>query len=157
MIIIGLDPGTATTGFGLIEVNGGKSKYLDAGVITTPADSPMPERLETIYTEVRELMKEYKPDLAAIELLYFGNNVTTAISVGQARGVLLLASYQRNLEIVEYTPLQIKMAITGFGRADKPQVQSMVQTLLGLKTLPRPDDAADALAVALCAAHSIKK
>jgi crossover junction endodeoxyribonuclease RuvC len=147
--ILGIDPGTATTGFGLIEKTGQNLKFLDAGVILTPKDQPMGERLVTLYTELTGLIAELKPDQAAVELLFFARNVTTAITVGQARGVIMLALAEANLPIGEYTPMQIKQAVTSYGRADKAQIQQMVKTLLRLDAIPRPDDAADGLAIAI--------
>lgn len=155
MKIIGIDPGTATTGFGVIQRQGGKVTFVDAGVITTPPTDPMPERLATIYTELTHLIKQHKPDQMAVELLFFTNNITTAMSVSQARGVVLLVAAQSGLPVAEYTPLQVKQAVTGYGQAAKQQVQQMVKTLLALKTIPKPDDAADALAVALCCLQTL--
>lgn len=155
MRILGIDPGTATTGFGCIEVTGPKTVIVGAGVITTAAGLEMGERLATIYTELNELIREFKPDKVAVELLFFARNVTTAISVGQARGVIILSAAQHNLPVDEFTPLQVKQAVTGYGKADKRQVQEMVKTLLALKQIPKPDDAADALAIALCSAQSL--
>jgi crossover junction endodeoxyribonuclease RuvC len=155
MRIIGIDPGTATTGFGLIEASNDRLTFLDAGVITTKPTISMPERLDIIYRDISGLLKEFKPDQAAIELLFFGTNVTTAISVGQARGVALLALQQAGLSIAEYNPMQIKMTITGYGGAKKPQMQEMVRLLLNLKVIPKPDDAADALAIAMTHARTI--
>ncbi|HUD10919.1 MAG TPA: crossover junction endodeoxyribonuclease RuvC [Candidatus Saccharimonadia bacterium] len=149
MRIIGVDPGTATTGFGIIEYSRGKSTFVDAGVITTPAGQPMPERLITIHAELAQVIAETKPDQAAVELLYFATNVTTAISVGQARGVILLTLAEAGLIPAEYTPMQIKQAVTGYGGAKKPQIQEMVRVLLKLPTIPHPDDAADGLAIAI--------
>ena len=154
MRVLGIDPGTATTGFGVVERQKGNNKYIAAGVITTPADEPMVNRLDTIYQEVKQLITEYKPDYMAVELLYFASNVTTAFSVGQARGVVLLAAGQAGLQIAEYTPLQVKQAVTGYGRADKKQIQEMVKVLLKLPEIPKPDDAADGLAIAICCANS---
>ncbi len=155
MRILGIDPGTATTGFGVIEKKGGNLKFLDAGVIKTPPDIAMPNRLETIYEEMRQIIIETKPDVAAVELLFFASNVTTGISVGQARGVVLLALAQAGLPIGEYTPLQVKMAVTGYGRANKQQIQEMVKNILGLNAIPRPDDAADGLAIAITHANQV--
>ncbi len=155
MRILGIDPGTATTGFGVIEVNDQNLKCIDAGVVTTTPDAAMPDRLVIISREIGEIMDQYVPDLVAVELLYFASNVTTAITVGQARGVVLLAAAQRSRSVVEFTPLQVKQAVTGYGKAAKRQVQEMVQTLLKLAELPRPDDAADALAIAITAAQSL--
>lgn len=154
MRILGIDPGTATTGFGVVDSDGHKLAFVGGGVITTPAGTPMPERLLTISHELGQIINEYKPDLMSVELLYFATNVTTAMSVGQARGVVLLAAAEADIEVAEFTPLQVKQAVTGYGKAPKGQVQEMVKTLLGLKTIPRPDDAADALAVAIAAANS---
>ena len=154
MRILGIDPGTATTGFGVVDSAGQKLNFVDGGVISTPAGAPMPERLQTISQELIQIIAEFKPDVMSVELLYFATNVTTAMSVGQARGVVLLAAAEAGLEVVEFTPLQVKQAVTGYGKAAKGQVQEMVKTLLKLKELPRPDDAADALAVAIAAANS---
>jgi crossover junction endodeoxyribonuclease RuvC len=153
MRILGVDPGTATTGFGVIDYDRGQFKFVDAGVITTPAGQPMPERLITLYEELTQVIKEVQPDQAAVELLYFSTNVTTAISVGQARGVILLTLAQAGLIPGEYTPMQIKQAVTGYGGAKKPQIQEMVRVLLKLPTIPRPDDAADGLAIAMTHAN----
>jgi crossover junction endodeoxyribonuclease RuvC len=155
MRIIGVDPGTATTGFGIIEYDRGQCHFVDAGVITTPPDQPMPERLITLHDELTQVIAETQPEQASVELLYFSTNVTTAISVGQARGVILLALAEANLRIAEFTPMQIKQAVTGYGGAKKPQIQDMVKTLLKLPVIPKPDDAADALAIAITLAHSI--
>jgi len=154
MRILGIDPGTATTGFGVIESEGQQLKFIDGGVITTKPDIAMADRLVIIHRELSEIIAEYKPDLAAVELLYFATNVTTAMTVGQARGVVLLALSQSNIRIIEFTPLQVKQAVTGYGKAAKPQIQEMVKTLLKLDQIPRPDDAADALAIAIAAAQT---
>ena len=153
MIILGVDPGTAITGFGVIEVKNRKSTLLDAGVIRTPAKQALEFRLESIYDELTQVIKEVKPDEAAVEDLFFAQNVTTAMSVSHARGVILLALIKNGIEHGSYTPLQIKQALTGYGRADKQQIQQMVKVVLGLKEVPKPDDCADALAVAIC--HSM--
>ncbi len=155
MKILGIDPGTATTGFGVIEKQGGKVTFIDAGVILTPADQPMPERLSEIYNGLNELLDEYRPDCMAVELLYFASNVTTAITVGQARGVVLLAAAEHAVAVAEYTPLQVKQAITGYGRATKKQMQEMVKMMLGLSGIPKPDDAADGLAIAITHANQL--
>lgn len=154
--ILGIDPGTGRLGFGAIDVVNGKPILVDAGVITTPPHSEESDRLFTIYNELSELIKDLKPDTIAVEKLFFAQNVTTAMNVAQARGVILLTGKQAGLELFEYTPLQIKMALTGYGKASKQQIQEMVRVLLGLKVIPKPDDAADALAVALIHSHQIK-
>ena len=150
MRILGLDPGTATTGYGVIDVNeDGSFTAVTYGAITTPARHETPHRLQTIHRELNELHDAYRPDKAAIEKLFFGRNVTTAISVGQARGVLILALADAGIPLGEYSPPKIKEAVTGYGKADKHQVQLMVRNLLDLRETPRPDDAADGLAVAI--------
>ncbi len=149
MRIIGIDPGTATTGFGVIDVTAGTFKMVDAGVISTKPDVAMPDRLNMIYEDLTELVAELRPEQLAIELLFFGTNVTTAISVGQARGVALLVAARAGLPIAEYNPMQVKQAIAGYGGAKKPQMQEMVKRLLNLNAIPKPDDAADALAIAM--------
>lgn len=157
MLVIGIDPGTAITGYGLVRIHrAGQLEALDWGVILTPANTPLPERLSQIHLSLEEILKKYQPESAAVETLYFQRNVRTAMSVGQARGVVLLALQQAGLPISDYNPKEIKQAITGYGAADKPQMQSMVRTLLNLKEAPEPDDAADALAVAICHLHSAK-
>jgi crossover junction endodeoxyribonuclease RuvC len=151
--IIGIDPGTAIMGFGVIDYERGQYAFVDAGVIRTQPTTPMPERLETLYTELAQVIRETHPDELAVELLFFGTNVTTAITVGQARGIILLAAQQAKLPIAEYNPMQIKQAIAGYGGAKKPQMQEMVKMLLKLPQIPKPDDAADALAIALTHAN----
>ena len=151
MRIIGIDPGTGILGFGVIEVNAkGKAALVDAGVIRTPVKHPDAERLLIIYDELKQIIEELKPSIIAVEKLFFAQNVTTAMTVAQARGVVLLLGQQNNLELHEYTPLQIKQALTGYGRAEKSQIQEMVRVILGLKESPKPDDCADALAAAIC-------
>ena len=147
--ILGIDPGTGIVGFGCIEADSKVLALVDAGVIRTPAHEAADLRLKTIYEELNRLIEEFKPQWLSIEKLFFARNVTTAMSVSQSRGVLLLAASQANLKIAEYTPLQIKMALTGYGRADKKQIQEMVRILLNLNQIPKPDDAADALAAAI--------
>lgn len=149
MRIIGIDPGTALLGFGVIDAPD-DPVLVDFGVVETSADAAMPDRLLGLYDAVRELLDTYHPDVMAIEQLFFARNVTTAITVGQARGVALLAAAQAEVAVVEYTPSQIKHAIAGYGKAGKQQMQEMVRILLGLEHVPHPDDAADALAVAIC-------
>ena len=154
--IIGIDPGTGRLGFGVIDVVNGKPVLVDAGVITTPSHTEESDRLLTIYDELSQLVKDLKPTSMAVEKLFFAQNVTTAMNVAQARGVILLIGKQAGLELYEYTPLQIKMALTGYGKASKQQIQEMVRVLLGLKEIPKPDDAADALAIALIHSHQLK-
>lgn len=156
MIILGFDPGTATTGFGVVESVNDVLRPIDVGVILTPADMPIEERLLSIYTDVNTLLDKYSPDTVATERLFFDRNVTNALSVGRAIGVILLAVAQRGLPWMEYTPMQVKTSVTGYGGADKNQIQQMVVRLLGLAEVPKPDDAADALAIAICHAHSLK-
>lgn len=150
MRILGIDPGTGILGFGVIDVDGrGKAKLVEAGVIRTPVHEDDAVRLKTIFDELTEIIAQTKPAAMSVEKLFFARNVTTAMTVAQARGVVLLCGMQAGLSIHEYTPLQIKMAITSYGKADKKQVQEMVRVLLGLKEVPKPDDCADALAAAL--------
>lgn len=153
MRILGIDPGTGIVGFGIIDRIGAKNMLVDAGVIRTPANTPAQQRLETIFTDLKEIITTHKPEVMVVEQLFFAKNVTTAMTVSQARGVILLAGQQAGLKIHEYTPLQIKQALTGYGRAEKSQIQEMVRAQLGLKEVPRPDDAADALAAALTFSH----
>lgn len=153
-VTLGIDPGTARLGYGLIR-GGLQPKLIDAGLIETWPDEPMPDRLVTLYEGVQELLAEFKPDVLAVEQLFFARNVTTAITVGQARGVVILAAAQAGVPVSEYTPSEIKQAVTGYGKADKPQMQEMVRMILNLKSVPRPDDAADALAVAICHAQTV--
>jgi crossover junction endodeoxyribonuclease RuvC len=149
MRIIGIDPGTGILGFGVIDFVNNKMKMIDAGVITTPANTPLDVRLEDIYDGLTEIIAATKPDSMSIEKLFFAQNVTTAISVSHARGVAMLAGRKGGLPIAEYTPLQIKQTVTGYGKADKKQVQEMVRIQLGLSEIPKPDDCADALAAAI--------
>ena len=152
MRIIGIDPGTGILGFGVIDASGSKTTLVTAGVIRTPAHTPLPERLGEIYDGLTEIISETKPDIMAIEKLFFARNVTTAMSVSHARGVAMLTGYQAGLPIEEYTPLEIKQTMTGYGKADKKQVQEMVRLQLGLRDVPKPDDCADALAAAIMCA-----
>jgi crossover junction endodeoxyribonuclease RuvC len=156
MRILGIDPGTGILGFGVIEVSKGKSQLVDAGVIRTPVKEDDAVRLQTIFEELTDIIAATKPQQMSVEKLFFARNVTTAMTVAQARGVVLLCGMQASLTIHEYTPLQIKMAITGYGKADKKQVQEMVRVILGLKDVPRPDDCADALAAALTHAQTMR-
>ena len=153
MRIIGIDPGTGILGFGVIEVLKGKMKLVDAGVVTTPAHTPHDERLEDIFDSLMDIIATTKPDVMSIEKLFFEQNVTTAMTVAQARGVAMLAGRKGGMSIAEYTPLQIKQTLTGYGKADKKQVQEMVRLQLGLSEVPKPDDCADALAAAMT--HSL--
>lgn len=156
MRILGIDPGTGILGFGVIDVDKkDKATLVDAGVIRTPVNQPDSDRLFTIYDELKQIIQETKPQIMAVEKLFFAQNVTTAMSVSQARGVVLLLGKQHNLELHEYTPQQIKQAITGYGKADKKQMQEMVRVILGLSEVPKPDDCADALAAAIC--HSMHR
>ena len=153
MIILGIDPGTAMLGYGLIERVGPRLRAIDYGVITTPSDMPLPERLAVIYMGLTDLIALHAPVLMGVERLFFTKNVQTAFAVGQARGVVLLAAAQHGVDVREATPNEVKVATAGHGAAGKDQVQRMVQAVLGLAEIPEPDDAADALAIAICVAH----
>lgn len=154
MRILGIDPGYAILGYGIIEMRGNRFKVIDYGAVTTEAGMEMPDRLKVLYNSLMELIGRFEPEVASVEELFFNTNAKTAILVGQARGVALLACSNSGLEIAEYTPLQIKQALVGNGRAEKKQVQFMVKTILNLKEAPKPDDTADALAAAICHGHS---
>lgn len=157
MIVLGIDPGTATTGYGVLkETAQGEVHTLDFGVISTPAGLSLEKRLLIIFKSLKELIQLHKPESGAVEELFFQRNVKTALSVGQARGVILLAFAESGLPVTNYSPLEIKLAVVGYGRADKNQVQQMVRALLNLPDIPRPDDAADALAAAICHLHSMR-
>lgn len=156
MRILGIDPGTGILGFGVIDQAKGKTTFVDAGVIKTPVKQEDSDRLFTIYEELEQIIKEHKPDVMAVEKLFFSRNITTAMSVSQARGVVLLLGKQHKLKLYEYTPLQIKQAVTGYGKAEKKQIQEIVKVILGLKSIPKPDDAADALAAAICCSASMR-
>lgn len=156
MRILGVDPGTGITGFGVIDTDGNSFALVDGGVIKTTANSPLPERLKIIYDDIVGVLEQSRPDMVSVEKLFFAQNVTTAMAVSHARGLILLAAEQRKLPVHEYTPLQIKQALTGYGRAEKKQVQEMVRVVLKLKDLPKPDDCADALAAAICHAMTMK-
>ena len=156
MIILGIDPGTATTGWGVVEEIRNHFNCIDVGIITTKAGLPLEKRLLTIFDDVTTLCKKFAPHAVSIEQLFFNTNAKTALLVGQARGVVLLAAEKKKIPLFSYTPLQVKMAITGYGRADKKQMQEMVKKLLNLPKIPRPDDAADALAIALTHCFSFK-
>ena len=156
MRILGIDPGTGILGFGIVDYHKSKLSLVDAGVIRTPVNHPDAERLLIIYDELKQLIEEFKPEIMSVEKLFFAQNVTTAMTVAQARGVVLLLGQQHKLGLHEFTPLQIKQAITGYGKADKKQMQEMVRVLLQLKEVPQPDDAADALAAAICCSMTIR-
>ncbi|HSX05739.1 MAG TPA: crossover junction endodeoxyribonuclease RuvC [Candidatus Saccharimonadales bacterium] len=156
MRIIGIDPGTGILGFGIIEAEHGKVQLVDGGVIRTPVKEDDAVRLQTIYEELTDIITNTHPVVMSVEKLFFARNVTTAMTVAQARGVVLLCGKQAGLDIYEYTPMQIKQAITGYGKADKKQMQEMVRVILGLETVPKPDDAADAIAAALTHAQTLR-
>ena len=156
MIVIGIDPGLARLGYGVIKVEKGVASPVSYGCIQTPAKTPVGERLLTIYTEITALFEKYPPDCIAMEKLFFTKNVTSAMNVSEVRGVILLAAEQRGISVEEYTPNQVKQAITGSGRADKRQVQGMICRLLHLDAVPQPDDAADGLSIALCHIHVMR-
>lgn len=151
IIILGFDPGLADTGFGVIEKSGNQLKFRDAGSIQTPKNTDFGARLEAIYKAACKLIQKYQPDLVAVEKLFFAKNVSTALNVGEARGMILLAAHQNKKSILEFTPLQVKQAVTSSGAASKRQVGLMVKAILKLKSVPKPDDASDALAIAICA------
>jgi crossover junction endodeoxyribonuclease RuvC len=155
VIILGIDPGTAALGYGIVERNGGSLRAIDHGCLVTSPDLPMPERLLAIHGLLDELLSLHQPAVVAVERLFFSRNAQTAIAVGQARGVVLLAAAQHGAPVREATPNEVKSAIAGYGAADKEQVQRMVQLVLGMSELPRPDDAADALAIAVCIANRL--
>lgn len=156
MIILGVDPGTATTGYGVIDSAKGMNKFVEYGCILTKSSENLENRLVTIFDELTEIIKKFKPEMVAVEELFFASNAKTAISVGHARGVILLACSKAKVPVYEYTPLQVKQAICGYGRGDKQQIQKMVKALLGLDEIPKPDDAADGLAIAICHANSYR-
>jgi crossover junction endodeoxyribonuclease RuvC len=154
MRILGIDPGTATTGYGIVERVGSTPRLIDYGAVTTSPRKTAPERLLRVYTRINEVMDQYAPDVIVMERLFFAKNQTTAIAVGKACGVMQFAAAQRGLEVIEYTPMEVKQAVVGYGGAEKRQIQYMVQRILGLDEPPSPDDAADALALCICHAHS---
>lgn len=156
MLVLGIDPGTAITGYGLVREDDTGLALVDCGAITTPAGQPLPTRLQTIYRALAVITSAHQPDAVAVEELFFSRNVRTALSVGHARGVTLLALADAGLDIHEYKPLEVKQAVAGYGGADKRQVQEMVRMILNLDQVPQPDDAADAVAVAVCHIHSAK-
>ena len=154
MRIIGIDPGYAIVGYGIIDYNANRFTVVDYGAVTTKAHTPFEQRLSDIHKGLTQLIETFKPDAMSIEKLFFNTNTTTAIDVAQARGVIVLSAAQAGLKIAQYTPLQVKQSVVGYGRAEKKQVQEMTRLMLGLKTVPKPDDTADALALAICHAHS---
>lgn len=156
MLVLGIDPGTAITGYGLVCEDEEGLALVGCGVITTPADQPLPQRLQAIYHGLTAIIGQHQPDQVAVEELFFSRNVRTALSVGQARGVVLLAAAEAGLPLHEYKPLEVKQTVAGYGGADKRQVQEMVRMLLNLEQVPEPDDAADAVAVAVCHIHSAR-
>ena len=155
MKILGIDPGYAILGWGIVEMKGNSFKALNYGAVTTPAGMDMTDRLKILYNSLMNIIAEEEPDIASVEELFFNTNSKTVIMVGQARGVALLACANSGIPVYEYTPLQIKQGLVGYGRAEKKQVQSMVKTILGLSAVPKPDDTADALAAAICCGHSV--
>lgn len=154
MIILGIDPGYAIVGWGVLEYSHSKFRVLGYGAITTEADTPFPERLQIIYNDMCYLFKKYKPDAMSMEKLFYNSNQKTVIDVAQARGVITLAAQMYGKDIFEYTPLQVKQSVTSYGRAEKKQVQEMTKSILGLPAIPKPDDTADALAMAICHGHT---
>lgn len=154
MRILGIDPGIATVGFGVIDADRGRQKYVSCGIISTPAHTPLSARLDQIYTDLESLFDTFHPDQISIEELFFNTNITTGISVAHGRGVILLAAYRHGIPVFEYTPLQVKQAVVGYGLADKKQVIDMVRRILNMPAPPKPDDAADAVAMAICHARS---
>ena len=154
MVILGIDPGVATIGFGVIRAERGKNTLLQYGVITTPAGIPLSQRLVQISRDMEQLIHQFKPDEMAVEELFFSKNITTGIAVAHGRGVILLSAEKLGVPVFEYTPMQVKQAVVGYGAAQKRQVMLMTQRLLGMKEVPKPDDAADALAIAICHSRS---
>lgn len=154
MVILGIDPGYAIVGWGVLEYAGNKFEVVDFGAVLTQAKTPFPLRLQQIYTELRLILQKYKPEAVSMEKLFYNNNAKTVIDVAQARGVITLAVQQAGVPLYEYTPLQLKQSVVGYGRAEKKQVQEMTRIILGLDKVPKPDDTADALAIAICHGHS---
>jgi len=154
LLVLGIDPGTATTGFGLVESRGSRLRAVDYGTISTPAGMDMPERLCLINQDLSRIISQYKPQSAAVEQIFYYHNAKTVITVAQSRGVILYTVASAGVRVCEYTPLQVKQSVVGYGQADKRQVQLMVQRILSLKEIPKPDDAADALAIAICHLHA---
>ncbi|ODM25980.1 crossover junction endodeoxyribonuclease RuvC [Clostridium sp. Bc-iso-3] len=156
MIIMGIDPGFAITGYGIVKYEGNRFTSVDYGAITTESSMDLPKRLLILYNGLKEIIEKYRPEAISIEELFFNKNIKTALAVGHGRGVAVLAAAQSGVEVFEYTPLQVKQSIVGYGRAEKTQVQQMVKAILNLPAIPKPDDVADALAVAVCHAHSYR-
>lgn len=154
MRILGIDPGIATVGFGIVDSEPGKLNYVTCGIVSTPAHTPLSSRLDQIYNDITQLIDAFKPDAVSIEELFFNTNITTGISVAHGRGVILLACYKCGVPVFEYTPLQVKQSVVGYGRAEKKQVIDMVRRILKMKNPPKPDDAADAVALAICHSRS---
>ncbi len=154
MRILGIDPGYAIVGYGVLDFDNVRFRTVNYGAITTPADMPFDRRLAEIFSDMNTLLEKFSPDCMSVEKLYFNTNITTAIDVAQARGVILLAAAKKNIPVFEYTPLQVKVAVTGYGRAEKHQMQEMTKNILRLETIPKPDDTADALAIAICHGHT---
>lgn len=153
MVILGIDPGVATVGFGVVRSHKGKLTLIEYGCITTPPRTLLPARLFSIAEDLQKIIQKYRPDLVSVEELFFFKNKTTALAVAQSRGVILLSAQKQRVPLREFTPLQVKQALVGYGRAEKRQVQHMVKSILKMERIPRPDDAADALAIAICAAN----
>lgn len=156
MRILGIDPGLAIVGYGVVDKEGNSYKTIYYDAITTQAHTPIENRIKIIYDEMNIIIEKYKPEVISIEELFFNNNAKTALAVGQARGVVLLSAVEHNIPIYEYTPLQVKQALTGYGRASKMQIQQMMKSMLGLSEIPKPDDVADALAIAICHGNSVR-
>lgn len=154
MRILGIDPGIAIMGYGVLDYEGNRFKVVDYGAVITSNKDSMPKRLEILYNSLEDIIKQYRPDAVAFEELFFNQNSKTAIIVGQARGVAVLCAQKNGIDIYEYTPLQVKQAVVGYGRAEKKQIQQMVKVILNLKEIPKPDDTADAIAIAICHGHS---
>lgn len=154
MIILGIDPGYAIVGYGVLEYRSGKFRVIDYGAITTEAGVPFNRRLEIIYDGLCEIIEKYKPEAMSVEKVFYNNNAKTVIDVSQARGVIMLAAQKNRVKVYEYTPLQVKQSVVGYGRADKKQVQEMTRRILALEKVPKPDDTADAIAMAICHAHT---
>ena len=154
MIILGIDPGYAIVGYGIVKYEGNKFTPVHYGAVTTPAKMPFNKRLDKIFNDLTDILDKYNVDAMSIEKLFFNTNTTTAIDVAQARGVIVLSAVRHGVQVFEYTPLQVKQAVTGYGRAEKKQIQEMTRIMLGLQSVPKPDDTADALALAICHGHS---